>query len=118
MKPIKKYLLWLAVSLFVMVGLPGLVLLTVQSDAGMAMLFILWFAINPVYALAVGALAGGDARRLWGLPFIPAGCFVAGAWLLLDFGDPAFFSYAAIYLAIGAAAMGLVALARYLKARM
>ena len=75
----------------------------------MAACFILFFALNPIYAITSGISAGKDLRTLWALPIITAVFFLAGTWLLFDMGETAFILYALIYLALGMAAMLLSA---------
>ena len=71
----------------------------------MGVCFILFFAINPVFSAVCGMFAGKSIRRLWVLPVITAGLFLAGVWFFFDWREPAFLIYAGGYLAIGATAM-------------
>ena len=66
---------------------------------------MLFFALNPIYAICAGAAAGKDGRKLWALPVITALLFLIGTWLFFDWGEKAFFLYALIYLFLGIAAM-------------
>lgn len=77
----------------------------VKGDGGMAICFVLFFALNPIYAICVGAAAGRDGRKLWALPVITALLFLIGTWLFFDWGEKAFVLYALIYLFLGIAAM-------------
>lgn len=72
---------------------------------GMAICFVLFFALNPIYAICVGAAAGRDGRKLWALPVITALLFLIGTWLFFDWREKAFVLYALIYLFLGIAAM-------------
>lgn len=99
------FILWLAVSAAVMLALPWMAVTFVEGDAGMAACFILFFAVDPIYVLAIGAFAGKDMRRLWSLPFIAVALFLSGTWILFDMGETAFLRYAAVYLVLGVAAM-------------
>lgn len=68
-------------------------------------LFCAVFALNPIYAICVGAAAGRDGRKLWALPVITALLFLIGTWLFFDWREKAFVLYALIYLFLGIAAM-------------
>ena len=101
----KIMIFWLAVSAAVMLALPWLAVTFVKSDAGMAVSFLLFFSVDPLYSMIVGVYAGKDVRRLWSLPVIPAVLFLIGAWVFFYMGESAFVLYAAVYLALGMAAM-------------
>ena len=101
----KEYLHWIIASAFMMLALPWLTVTFIRSDAGMAVCFLLFFAVYPVYSVILGVHAGRNAGKLWSLPFINAGLFLMGVWLLFDIGEPAFLLYAGIYLALGMGCM-------------
>ena len=105
----KKVILWLAAAALVMLGLPWLAVTFVQGDAGMAVCFLLFFAADPVWSIALGVFSGKDIRSRWALPIVSAALFLAGTWLLFDRGETAFVLYAGIYLALGTAAMLITA---------
>lgn len=92
---------WLAASVLVMLALPWLAVTFVKGDAGMAACFLLFFAVNPVYSIAVGAFAGKNPAHLWSLPVLSAALFLFGTWLLFDMGETAFILYALCYLFSG-----------------
>lgn len=87
-----------------MLGLPWLAV-TFAGSAGMAVCFLLFFAVNPLFALVCGLAAGKAMRRLWALPLITAGLFLLGTWCFFTPLETAFFLYAGIYLLISTAAM-------------
>ena len=101
----KNIILWLAVSAVVMLAFPWLTVIFVKGDAGMAVCFLLFFAVNPLYSVIIGAFAGKDIRHLWSLPVISAALFLIGTWIFFDMGETAFILYAAVYLIIGIMAM-------------
>ena len=101
----KSIILWLAASAVVMLAFPWLAVTFVKGDAGMAVCFLLFFAVNPLYSVLIGAFVGKDIRRLWSLPVISAALFLIGTWVFFDMGETAFILYAAVYLALGIAAM-------------
>lgn len=100
-----KFVFWLVISAIVMLAFPWLVITFVKSDAGMAACFLLFFAVNPIYSVFMGVIAGTNIRNLWGLPFITAILFVFGTWTFFDMGESAFIMYAGIYLIFGITAM-------------
>ena len=87
----KKMLSWIAASAGMMLVLPWMAVTFVKGDGGMAICFVLFFALNPIYAICVGAAAGRDGRKLWALPVITAQLFLIGTWLFFDWGEKAFF---------------------------
>lgn len=101
----KNIILWMAASAVVMLAFPWLAATFVKGDAGMAVCFLLFFAVNPLYSVLIGAFAGKDIRRLWSLPVISSALFLIGTWIFFDMGEPAFILYAAVYLVLGIAAM-------------
>ena len=101
----RKPVFWLMLSAGVMLLLPWLVVTLVRSDAAMAAVLVLFFAINPGFSLAAGYYAGKQIRRLWWLPAVSAGLYLVGAWLFFERGESAFLTYAGIYFALGMEAM-------------
>ena len=101
----RKPVFWLMLSAGVMLILPWLVVGFVRSDAAMATVLVLFFAINPGFSFAAGYYAGKQIRRLWWLPAVSAGLYLLGAWLFFEMGEPAFLTYAGIYFALGMEAM-------------
>lgn len=102
---VKKPIFWLLMSAAIMLLLPWLTVTVVQSDAGMAAVLLLFFAVNPGYCLAAGYYAGKQIKRLWWSPAVAAVLFLAGAWLVFEPGEAAFWTYAGAYFAIGMEAM-------------
>ena len=101
----KNFVCWLAVSVVVMLVMPWMAVTFVKGDAGMAVCFLLFYAINPIYSVAIGIFAGKDIKYRWSLPVISAVLFLCGTWIFFDMGETAFILYAAIYLVFGIAAM-------------
>lgn len=102
---VKKPIFWLLLSATVMLLLPWLTVTFVQSDAGMAAVLLLFFGVNPGHSMAAGYYAGKWIRRLWWVPAVSAALFLAGAWLCFEAGEPAFWTYAGVYFALGMEAM-------------
>ena len=101
----RRTVFWLVLSAGVMLLLPWFVVTCVRSDAAMAAVLVLFFAIDPGYSMAAGYYAGKMIRHLWWLPAVTAGLYLVGAWAFLEMGDPAFLTYAGIYFAVGMEAM-------------
>lgn len=101
----KDFILWLVVSAVIMLLFPFLAVTFVKADAGMAVCFILFYAVNPIYSVVIGIFAGKDIKRLWSLPIISSILFLADTWILFDMGEIAFIMYAVVYLIMGMLAM-------------
>jgi len=108
----RKLLYYGAISSLVMLILPWLAVAFVPADAGMAVCFLLFFILNPVYAAVSGWKAGRELHSLWVAPFLTAALFIAGAWIFFDRGETSFLLYALAYLIMGLAAMGVSTLLR------
>jgi len=103
----KTGLLWLASSAAIMLVLPWCAVTFVKGDGAMAVCFLLFFAVDPLYAILTGVFSGKNTAGRWWLPLLAAGSFLAGAWLLFDPGETAFLLYAVFYLLLGLAAMAV-----------
>lgn len=101
----KKPIFWLLISGAVMVLLPWLAVSFVQSDAGMTVVLVLLFAVNPGFSMASGYYAGKRIQSLWWVPAVSSALFLAGAWLAFDPREQDFLIYTGIYFAIGMEAM-------------
>ncbi len=101
----KNFILWLTASAVVILALPWLAVTLVKGDAGMAVCFLLFFAINPIYFVVTGIFAGKDMKHLWSLPIVSAVLFLIGTWVFFEMGETAFILYAVVYLVLGIAAM-------------
>ena len=111
----KKNLMYGLVSAAVMVLLPWLAVAFAPADAGMAVWLLLFFVVNPVYAVTVGALAGREGKPMLPQPLVTAVLFLAGSWLNFPPIDPVFWGYWAVYLALGYVGFGLGWLAQRKK---
>ncbi len=99
-----KLMIWFITAVFLLLGMPWLTV-TFASMNGMALCFILFFAVNPLFSTFSGILAGSDVKKLWILPIVTAGLFILGVWMFFDMGEPAFLLYGSAYLVIGIIAM-------------
>ena len=100
----KKLFVWTILAIILMFGCPWLAV-EFAGSAGMAVCFILFFAVNPLFSMVCGVFAGKDIKRLWPLPVITAGLFLIGTWLFFEMGETAFLLYCGCYLMIGIVAM-------------
>lgn len=105
----KKLIGWIVSAMILMIGFPWLAV-AFAGSAGMAVCFILFYAVNPMFCAVCGAFAGKRVKQRWMLPVISAGLFLAGVWLFFEMGEPAFLLYCGGYLVIGYAAMLISAL--------
>ena len=101
----KKLILWIIASAVIMLAFPWVAVTFIKGDGGMAVCFILFFVLNPIYVICAGVYAGKDKKRLWALPILTALFFLAGTWLFFDMGEKAFVLYALVYLFLGVVAM-------------
>lgn len=101
----KNIIFCLILSVIVMMLFPWMAVTFVKGDGGMAVCFILFFAVNPIYSVIVGAFAGKDSKQLWYLPIISAMLFLLGTWIFFAMREMAFIGYAAAYLVLGILAM-------------
>lgn len=100
----KKIIPWMLATAVIMLVFPWLAVTFIKGDGGMAVCFILFFAVNPIYAICSGAYAGKDINIFWPLPIITALFFLLGTWLFFSIGEKAFILYAFGYLLLGIAA--------------
>ena len=108
--PLSQYLkkpavLWMAAALLLFLILPWLIVTLIRSDAGMAACLLLFYAVDPIFAIAAGMFAGKRPRELWFVPILVPLLFLLGSWLCFDFGQPDFIPYALMYLLLGGTTM-------------
>lgn len=96
---------WVAVSVTMMFVLPFAVARLASECSGMALCMILFYIVNPIYSVILGFNCGKNIRQMWNLPLVSSIAFLAGTWLFFDIKEIWFMVYAAIYLALGWAAM-------------
>lgn len=100
----KKLITWPVSALILMIVFPWLSV-EFAGSAGMAVCFILFFVINPLFSAVCGVFAGKNIKQLWALPIITAALFLAGVWMFFEMGEAAFLLYCSCYLIIGVIAM-------------
>lgn len=107
-----KVLLWMLAAALIMLGLPFLSKMFADSMSGMLVSLILFYAIDPVFSIVMGACAGQDIKGYWYMPIGNAGLFLLGIWLYMSKDLTQFYSYAIVYLALGAVSMIISLFAR------
>ena len=95
--------------------LPWLAVTLVRGDGGMAVCFLLFFAVNPVTAILLGVFSGRNIRGAWFQPLLFAALFLLGTWVFFTMAETAFVRYAVIYLLLGYAAILLTVLCGRIK---
>lgn len=85
--------------------LPLLAIKLLPGITGIGLWFVCFFAVNPLIAVCLGALAGTEIKTLWWIPLAVAALFpplfgIAIGEFVLDL-----YVYSAIYLPIGILAM-------------
>lgn len=95
--------------------LPWFAVTLVRGDGGMAVCFLLFFAVNPVTAILLGVFSGRNIRGAWFQPLLFAALFLLGTWVFFTMAEMAFVRYAVIYLLLGYAAMLLTVLCGRIK---
>ena len=111
----RKLMLWAALSFAVMILLPLMMILFVDSNDAMPLIYALFFVLNPVFSAIGGYAAGKNIRQLWWIPLMISEFFLVGAWGFFSMGELIFVLYAAFYLLLGLLAM--VMMHFFVKAR-
>lgn len=101
MKYNKSFWICLGAAAAVMLFLPWALCLFAGPTDIMGIAWLLFFAVNPLCAAAVGVFAGLRLRERWTLPAWCALLYLMGAWLAFAMGETAFFWYAGAYLLLG-----------------
>ena len=83
-----------------MILLPFLAVTFVKGDNGMAICFVLFYAINPLFSIYIGY-----STDKWIYPIVNSLLFLMGTWIFFDMGEIAFIYYAIVYLLLGLIAM-------------
>lgn len=86
----------LLLSMIIMILLPFLAVTFVKGDNGMAICFVLFYAIDPLFSIYLGYKADK-----WIYPVVNSLLFLMGTWIFFDMGEIAFVYYAMVYLILG-----------------
>ena len=101
MKTDKSFWICLGAVAAVMLFLPWALCFFAGPTDFMWIAWLLFFAVDPLCAAAVGIFAGLRLNERWSLPVWCALLYLAGAWLTFAMCEPAFFLYAGAYLLLG-----------------
>ena len=101
----KKILVFLAALIFCMLLIPILVINIAPADAGMALCFLLFFAVNPFFVIAFGIVAGTELRKLWWFPVATSAVFPLFFWIAVGDFVWELWIYSALYFCVGVLAM-------------
>lgn len=101
----KKSYIAIVTMLVVMLILPLIAVRIVSSDAGMALCFILFFAVNPLMVISLSVMAGTELRKLWWVPLLAAVLFPVFFSIIVTELVKDLFVYSVLYLAVGLLAM-------------
>ena len=58
----KKLIHWIIASALIMLAFPWLAVTFIKGDGGMAVCFILFFVLNPIYVICAGVYAGKNKK--------------------------------------------------------
>lgn len=105
----KKCIKWVIFSFVVLFILP-LLAAKFAGENGMAICFLLFFAVYPLFFAVEGVAAGKNIKKHWFLPILSAILYLLSMWILFDMGEIAFVMYAGIYLAEGMVVMPVTAI--------
>lgn len=111
----KQIIIWAIVTTIVMLLFPWIAKVAFPGDEFMAIVLLLFFAVDPLCSVLSGVIAARRTEKLWWMPIASAILCVAGMWISLDMGNTAFLFYALIYLALGMSAMLLLSLIKKLR---
>lgn len=111
--PYCKPVLWICVTMAIMFVLPMAVAMLASECSGMALCMLLFYILNPAYAVILGVVSGMGDRAMWYQPVIAAVAFLLGTWIVFDITEPWFLIYSLVYLIVGWVAMGITRWASY-----
>lgn len=101
----KKSCIIFVTLLIVMLILPLVSVRLVSSDAGMALLIILFLILNPATVIVLSIMAGTDIKKLWWTPLLSAVVFPAFCAIVFEEMVVELLVYSGLYLGVGAVAM-------------
>ena len=96
-------------SAMIMLLLPWCAVTFAEGVSGMAICFLLFFAVDPVAAICVGVFAGRKFKAAWFQPLLLSALYLVGTWVFFAMGEWAFLLYAAFYLLLGYSAAAVAA---------
>lgn len=100
----KKLIVMIGLSVAVVLALPMIAFSVEGGSASMAIAFLSWSFLDPVFAIAMGCISGKEYRELWWFPAVPAVFTFASVMLLSHYLRDALL-YGAVVLIVGAAGL-------------
>ena len=110
-----KFLTYLMITAFIMVGVPWVIVSFVKGEPGTMAIKILLYGVYPLYSFIVGLYAGKNAKVRFLLPVLTAAFFLGGVWMFFEWGEPVYKMYAAGYLILGVIGMLMRAMIRHYR---
>ena len=117
MSTAKRILTVISIMLAVLLIAPLAVLNFANPMDGMGLMFLLFFAVNPIASIFVGILSGASVKKLWWTPLLFGVMFLLCWWLALQEIVLDLVVYAVIYLLLGMIAMAVTRVLCGLKAK-
>ncbi len=111
----KQIIVWILRSAILMVLYPLMTVNLVPAESAMAMCFLLFYLLAPVFSVAAGIAAGQAIHSMWFLSVFPSFFFVLGTWFCFDMGELHFLVYALFYLLLALTSMLLSGLAYHTR---
>ena len=74
----------IVIILAVLFLLPLMVAKLAPANAGMALCFILFFVVNPIFSAVAGIYSGLNMKRMWYIPLVIAVVFLLSTWVVFD----------------------------------
>lgn len=107
----KRNVAWVVLSA-VFLFIPPFLTARFAGTSGMALCFVMFYAVNPIFFAAEGIACGKNIKKHWFLPLVSALIYLFSMWLMFDAGETDFILYAGIYLSIGTVMMLIASLGR------
>ena len=107
MSIVKRIIVVMTVIFAILLIAPLAVLNFANPMDGMGLMFLLFFAVNPVASIFVGILSGASVKKLWWTPLLFGVMFLLCCWLALQEIVLDLVVYAVIYLLLGMIAMAV-----------
>lgn len=104
-KSIRKIAIVIITLMITMLVLPVSIVKFAPADAGMALCFILFFAVDPFTILALSIMAGTELPKLWWVPVAGGVAFPLFFGVAVGEVVTELFVYSALYAVVGFLAM-------------
>ena len=95
MSILKRFLVIISIVVFSTLIVPLVAVNTAKAEAGMAVVLVLLFILNPSVSVLVGIISGRDIKHFWFTPFLIA--FLSWFFSCVAYKVPFPFVYSVIY---------------------